>query len=244
MSQFPIALPSQDNHQMTLHREGPLFILHLHNEDNRFTTEFCTSILKALQIVEDLAIGLYDLDGMALVTVGNDKIYSNGLDLAHAISYRPFMDVFNLVLKRVLTFCIPTVAALNGHAFAGGCMLALAHDYRVMRSDRGYICMNEVDLPSALAPGMAALVREKTSPKTYRDMILQGHRYNAQQALDNELVDLICPHDQVLPKAKELALKWAPKAIAGVVYQQLKNEMYTDVVRLLGVPYHQLAAKM
>lgn len=244
MSNFPVALPSKENHQMTLSQEGPLFILHLHHKDNRFNTEFCQSILKALQIVEDYFLASEEIGDMALVTYGNDKIFSNGLDLMHALSYNPFMDIYLSVLKKLVTFCIPTVAAINGHAFAGGCMLALAHDYRVMRSDRGYMCMNEVDLPSPLAPGMAGLLRYKMSPKTYRDMVLQGHRFTAQQALDGELVDIICPGNEVLPKAKELALKWAPKAKSGIVYKQLKDEMYTDIVRLLNIPFHRLAPKM
>jgi enoyl-CoA hydratase/carnithine racemase len=94
-----------------------------------------------------------------------------------------------------------------------------------MRSDRGYMCMNEVDLPSPLAPGMAGILKHKMSAKTFRDMVLQGHRFTAQEALDQELVDIICPGDQVLDKAKELALKWAPKAKSGVVYKQLKDEV-------------------
>lgn len=105
------------------------------------------------------------------------------------------------------------------------CSLPYQIDYRVMRSDRGYMCMNEVDLPSPLAPGMSALLKHKTTPKTFRDMVLQGHRFTAQEALDQELVDIICPDDQVLPKAKELALKWAPKAKSGIVYKQLKDEV-------------------
>jgi enoyl-CoA hydratase/carnithine racemase len=51
---------------------------------------------------------------MALVTVGNDRIFSNGLDLMHAVSYPPFMEHYLTLLRRLLTFCIPTVAAING----------------------------------------------------------------------------------------------------------------------------------
>ncbi|KAI8140774.1 ClpP/crotonase-like domain-containing protein [Fennellomyces sp. T-0311] len=241
---FPLALPSASNHQMTLHREGPLFILHLHHKDNRFTTEFCKTILHALQVIEDIFLACEDPVDMALITTGQGKIYSNGLDLMHAVSYPPFMESYLTLLRRMLTFCIPTVAALNGHAFAGGCMLALAHDYRVMRSDRGFICMNEVDLPSPLAPGMAGLLRYKMTPQTYRNCVLQGHRFTATEALENQLVDIIAPEKEVLDKAKELALKWAPKAKSGIVYKQLKEEMYTDIVRLLNVPYNRLAPKM
>lgn len=94
-----------------------------------------------------------------------------------------------------------------------------------MRSDRGYMCMNEVDLPSPISPGMASLLGEKMTPKTYRDMLLQAHRFTAQEALDNQLVDIICPGEEVLAKSKELALKWAPKAKSGIVYKQLKDEV-------------------
>lgn len=114
MSAFPVALPSKEQHSMTLSKEGPLFILHLHDKDNRFNTEFCRSILKALEIVEDAFLSSEDPVDMALVTLGNDKIYSNGLDLMHALSYAPFMDIYLTVLKRLVTFCIPTVAAING----------------------------------------------------------------------------------------------------------------------------------
>lgn len=99
-----------------------------------------------------------------------------------------------------------------------------------MRSDRGYMCMNEVDLPSPISPGMAGLLRDRMSPKTYRNMLLQGHRFTAQEALDNQLVDIICPGDEVLAKSKELALKWAPKARSGIVYAQLKDEVKPYIV--------------
>ncbi|ORY94709.1 ClpP/crotonase-like domain-containing protein [Syncephalastrum racemosum] len=241
---FPVKLPSASNHQMTLSRDGPLFILHLHHADNRFTTEFCKAILKALQIVEDIFLACEDPTDMALVTIGQGKIYSNGLQLEHAVGYPPFMDYYLTLLRRMLTFCIPTVAALNGHAFAGGCMLAMAHDYRVMRSDRGYLCMNEVDLPSPLAPGMAAILRYQLTPVTFRNMVLQGHRFTAQEALDQGIVDEIAPEKEVFDRAKALALKWAPKAKSGICYRQLKEEMYTDIVRYLSIPYNRLAPKM
>jgi enoyl-CoA hydratase/carnithine racemase len=114
MTTFPLALPSNDVHHMTLSQEGPLFILHLHHKDNRFTTEFCKAILTALQTVEDYFLSCDDPTDMALVTVGNDRIFSNGLDLMHAVSYPPFMGHYLTLLRRLLTFCIPTVAAING----------------------------------------------------------------------------------------------------------------------------------
>lgn len=71
--------------------------------------------MTALQIVEDISLATDEPEDMALVTYAEGKIYSNGLDLMHAVGYPPFMENFLLMLRRMLTFCIPTVAALNGY---------------------------------------------------------------------------------------------------------------------------------
>ena len=60
------------------------------------------------------------------------------------------------MLARFLTLPVPTAAAVVGHAFGAGAMLALAHDFRVMRADRGYFCFPEVDIRIPFTPGMAA----------------------------------------------------------------------------------------
>ncbi|KAI8337129.1 ClpP/crotonase-like domain-containing protein [Chlamydoabsidia padenii] len=242
---FPRSFPSSDNAQMTLSQEGPLFILHLHHKDNRFNPEFCHALLAALQVVEDAFVTADEPSEMALVTTGNGKIYSNGLELIFAASYLPFMDLYLSVLKKLLTFCIPTIAALNGHAFAGGCLFALAHDYRVMRSDRGYICMNEVEFAAPLHPGMSAILQYKLTPVVFRNMVLRAQRFNAQEALKEGMVDVIVPENEVLPKAKELGIQLAPLAKSGsVAYKQLKDQMYVDVVARLSVPYHRLASRL
>lgn len=112
---FPVAIPSKEKHFVTLHKEGPLYILHMHNADNRFTIEFVAALNQALDIIEKAFHTSEDLEDAALVTTGNDKIYSNGLDLAGAMINPTFMDGYLLLLRRLLTFCIPTVAAINGY---------------------------------------------------------------------------------------------------------------------------------
>ncbi|CAG8777984.1 23708_t:CDS:2, partial [Racocetra persica] len=210
--------------QVTLTREGPLFILSMKNGENRFNTTFIQEINAILDEIE-FTIQQENLEQAALISIGEGKFYSNGLDLEHALSTpRFFDDYFLKLLARILTFPIPTVAAINGHAFAGGFMFAIAHDYRVMRADRGFMCMNEVEIPSPLHPGMAAIVRIKTTPRVYRDCILQAYRFSGPNALDQGLADIIAPEKDVLPKAKELALKWSKLARAGAIYRDLKKE--------------------
>ncbi|CAG8594011.1 3498_t:CDS:2 [Diversispora eburnea] len=228
--------PNPTNPMVSLSREGPLFILTMKNGENRFTTTFVNALFLALDNIEQIR-EVEDGQPAALITVGEGKFFSNGLDLEHALSTPGFFDDYYLkLLVRILTFPIPTVAALNGHSFAGGCMLALAHDYRVMRSDKGYICMNEVDIPSPLHPGMAAIVRIKMLPKTYRNCVLQGHKFTAKEALENQLVDIIVEGEKgVLSEAKELGKKWADKAKAGAIYGSLKREMYIEGINNLEI---------
>ncbi|CAG8478648.1 1643_t:CDS:2 [Dentiscutata heterogama] len=195
------------------------------NGENRFDSNFINEINAILDEIENI-IKLEKSERAALITIGEGKLYSNGLDLKHALSTPGFFDNYYLkLLVRVLTFPIPTVAAINGHAFAGGFMFALAHDYRVMRADKGFLCMNEVEYSLPLHPGMAAIVRIKMSPKTYRDCILHAHRFNGPDSLDQGLVDIIASENDVLPKAKELALKWSKFASARPFYGKLKEEI-------------------
>ncbi|KAJ3312164.1 hypothetical protein HDU76_002949 [Blyttiomyces sp. JEL0837] len=221
----------------TLTREGPLFIITLHHDDNRFSNEFISSLNAILDKVE-ATLESEKPDEAALVTMiaPSDKIFSNGLKLEVFFAEgKAYFTKYQDLMARFMSFPIPTVASLSGHAFAGGCMFAFCHDYRVMRSDRGFICMNEVDMPAALTPGMEAILKAKISSKlALRKMIMEGHRFNAAESLKFEMVDEIYEGpEKVIAGAKALAAKWAPKARAGKVYGHLKTELYTDAVRLL-----------
>lgn len=78
---------------------------------------------------------------------------------------------------RLLTYGMPTVALMNGHAFAGGLMLGMMHDYRVMNPHKGYLCLNEVELGAPLRPPMTAVFRMKLSGGTLRKLVLEAYRF-------------------------------------------------------------------
>src|SRR6185437_1551190 len=115
--------------------DDKIAIVRLGGDENRFSPAFLDDIDDALdQAVSDGAQGL--------VTTAGEKFYSNGLDLdwlsAHTDRAQWYIGRVHQLLARMLTLSIPTAAAVVGHAFGAGAMLAVAHDFRVMRADRGY----------------------------------------------------------------------------------------------------------
>ncbi|XP_071174655.1 uncharacterized protein [Mytilus edulis] len=107
---------------------------------------------------------------------------------------------------RVMHFPVPTVAALNGHTFAGGAFLAMGHDYRVMRSDRGWLCWNEVHMNLPIRADIMGVINNKISNvNAHREAIVFGRRLAAKEAKKLGLVDSVVDIDHLLQEAKRLA---------------------------------------
>ncbi len=210
-----------------LERVDQVWVLHFRSGENRFNEDFLGEFNEALDRVEGSGLPT------AVVTTGTGKFYSNGLDLewlSSATDPTGFMDQVHRLLVRVLTFPAVTVAAVNGHAFAAGAMLATAHDFMIMRSDRGYWCLPEVDLGLPLTPTMHALVRARLSRFTLHEAITTGKRYDSDAALVALIAHQSAVEDQVVPKAIALATELSAKNHETVaIHKQL---MYADVVRL------------
>ncbi|KAF8986244.1 hypothetical protein BGZ46_007775 [Entomortierella lignicola] len=233
----PKYFPNNTEKLVSITREGPLFILTMHDNENRITKEFCACICSALDHVAQVV----DTEGLteaALVSVGDSpKFYSNGLHMKKSLGVPGFsLGIFQPMLQKILTFTIPTVACVNGHAFAGGMLMAMAHDYRVMRSDRGFMCMNEIELPTGLPAGMSALLRYKLPPHVYRTVVLEAKRYPAKEALASHIVDAVPEEDGIPPAlelAKAIAKRLAPKSKAGSIITSIKNDMFPEASSLL-----------
>lgn len=126
---------------------------------------------------------------------------------------------------------MPTIALVNGHAFAGGFMTAMMHDYRIMNPHRGFLCVNELEFGAPLPATMASIFRQKVpSPNTYRAMVLESKRFNALEALKEGVIDSLGGVDEVLSFSKEFKL--VGKANTGV-YGRLKQEMWRETVGFL-----------
>ncbi|KAJ3373885.1 hypothetical protein GGF31_008770 [Allomyces arbusculus] len=238
----PLAFPRDSAKPvMTLSKAGHIFTLTMTSPpDNRFNPTFVKSMNEALDIVEDWALKSHRGEPCALITTSSsDKFYSNGLDVMYLFKNPDtwfISDQYLQLLKRVLLFPVITVAALNGHTFAGGLLFALCHDYRILRADKGLLSLNEIDLPSSLHPGMAWIARAKLPPTTVHPLIFEPKRYGGQAAVDAGLVDAIAPADQLLAVAHKWANQGAPKvARAGPIVSELKLGTYADVVEKLDI---------
>jgi enoyl-CoA hydratase/carnithine racemase len=126
-------------------------------------------------------------------------------------------------LHTILDFPFPTIALITGHVFGGACLLVLAHDYRVMNSRRGFFQMPPVNL-GLHHPGMGSLLRAKLLPAVRKKVLLEAHRYTAQEAFQDGLVDAAVPPEEMFSLALNLANKWKGKAKMGV-YGILRDEL-------------------
>jgi Delta3-Delta2-enoyl-CoA isomerase len=128
------------------------------------------------------------------------------------------------------SYPMPTLALLNGHAFAGGLMTAMHHDYRIANPSKGYLCLNELDFGAPLKPPMSSIFREKLPAATYRKVVLEAHRFAGPEALASGLVDGLGALDEAIKFATDRKL--VEKGKTGV-YGVMKWEMYRESVQLL-----------
>jgi enoyl-CoA hydratase/carnithine racemase len=215
---------------LDLKREGAVFVLTWSDGENRFRDEAIAGWNAALDEVEHAE------GPKALVTSGAGKFYSNGLDLDWAFRERKdsFPDYICEVLAivgRILTFPCTTVAACNGHAFGAGAQLLVAHDYRLMRADRGFFCMPEIDMRAFLHPGMTAVLAARLPAQTVHEVLATGRRYGGGDAKAAGIVEEALPEAELLPRAIALAAGLAAKAHP--VMKRLKSDLYPHVLAAL-----------
>lgn len=206
----------------SLDRQDSVLILDLGGGENRFHPDWITAVGTALEEVEKAE------GPRALVTAATGKFYSNGLDLEwlfeHADQGADYIRSVHELFARMLSLPVITVAALQGHTFAAGAMFSLAHDFRVMRADRGYWCLPEAEINIPFTPGMAALIRSRLAPQTAHQAMLTARRYGGSDAAATGIVDQAVTEDAVRSTAIEIAQTQASKA--GDALGTIKARMY------------------
>lgn len=204
------------------------------NPENRFSPEWLDRVHALLDEVEAAAAA----EPAALVVTATGKFFSNGLDVLHVMSHLDelgaYLDRVHTVFARLLTFPMPTVAAVNGHAFGAGAMLLRSCDSAVMRSDRGFFCLPEVGLNLGFTIGMAALLRSRLPYQSAVEAMTTGRRYGASDALVAGIVDAACEEAELLPTA--IARAKASSALKGAAIGKIKQDLHAPLLAALATP--------
>lgn len=220
-----------------LDRTADVFVLNLGDRgvgdtENRMGPEWIAEVDSLLDEVEASS------GPAALVTTATGKYFSNGVDLSWGADNLDQVDRFigtvQALLVRMLTFPMQTVAALQGHTFGGAAFFAMAHDHRIMRADRGFLCFPGVSIGASYSPGTVDMVAAKLAPRAFHDALTTGRRYGGADAAALGLVDAASPeerlHDDALARASDLA------GTRGSVLGDIKRTMYADVIQSLRAP--------
>ncbi len=219
-----------ESEMVTLDRDGEVFVLTMVDGENRWNTSFTRAMDAALD-----AIDATDGPAALVTTSGDPKFFSNGLDLDWVSSQgdhrggdrAAFGGEFMAFMARVITLGVPTVAAINGHAFGAGLMLSMCHDVRVMREDRGFLCANEMDLGMSIPHAELALFRHKLSMPVFFETVQLARRWTGPAALEAGMVQHVAAEKDVVHTAISMAaglarlgkdralFSWSKEAIFG-----------------------------
>jgi enoyl-CoA hydratase len=204
-----------------------------YNRENRFHPDFLKEMMHLLdQAEKDPEIG-------ALVVTGGDpKFFSNGLDLDWIIAHISDTDAVigylasvNKMFARWTLYPKPTVAALNGHTFAAGLFMAAHMDFRFMREDRGWICLPEVDINIPLLPGMIAICQATMTSQGFRRLYYTGGRLTGPEAVEIGFVERVYPAEALLSGCIECAATLAHKKAA--TYAEMKRRIRQGIAHIL-----------
>lgn len=213
----------------------------LNSGENRFNPEFLNAFLGVLDAVEQAT------DARTLVVhSAHEKIFSNGIDLewlapvvrgGDGAAAQAFFLQLNALFARLVSYPLLTVAAINGHAFAGGAILACAFDFRFMRSDRGFFCLPEVDLGIPFLPGMNALLKKAIPRHLLEEMQFTGKRYTAEACEAHHVILKACHQRELMHEVMAFARGLNKQRAVVVELKRRLNRSILDAIEIADAPY-------
>jgi len=177
--------------------------------DNKLNIDMVTSLLAMLDTIER------ETEALALVVKsGHTHIWTNGFDIdwilaslekGNKAEVRQFLVMDLMLRRRLLTYPLITVAALNGHVFGGGAVLSCCFDFRFMRSDRGFFCIPVIDRQYPILPGTRALLTNVLPMHIFEELILTGRRLTGTECAAGHVVSAAYNNDELMDKVMVFA---------------------------------------
>ena len=209
-------------------------VVSLNDGENRFNPEFLEAFLRVLDTIEQ------ETEARTLVVRATDeKIFCNGIDFnwiapllksGEKEPIKAFLFKLNDLFKRIILYPMPTIAAITGHAFAGGAILACAFDFRFMRTDRGFFCFPEVDLNIPFLPGMIALIKKAIPMYKFEEMQYTGKRLTGQECEAHHIVMKACHINDLMNEALAFAKTLDKQRM---IIREMKKRLYKDIIRTI-----------
>jgi len=220
---------------MRLEKDGSVAVIHMTNGANKQNLVFAEEMSLCMDEIEA------DKDICALVLTSDDeKNFSQGIDVEWLgqrmtekdfATIKAFMYGMNNIFKRNLLFPMPVIAAINGHAFGNGAMLACTCDFRFMKKDKGFFCFPEVDIGIPFLPGMIAFVRKAIPEHKFNEMILSGKRVVAEELeAAHVIVKASADSEEMLKDAMDYARTFTKKR---GIFSELKKRMHKNIVHVI-----------
>ncbi|OHD63242.1 MAG: enoyl-CoA hydratase [Spirochaetes bacterium RBG_13_51_14] len=210
-------------------------IITMSNGENRQNLEFATAMNKALDEITA------DVSAQALILTSSDeKNFSQGVDVQWTAArlqnkelqqIKDFLYGMNEVFKKLMLAPMPTIAAINGHAYGNGAIIACACDFRFMRSDRGFFCFPEVNVGIPFFNGMNAFVKKAIPYYKFVEMQFTGNRYIAPELEQHHIIRKACAsREELMTEAVSFAKTFQKKrGILG----EMKKRMYRDIIEIM-----------
>lgn len=210
-------------------------VIKMNNGQNLQHLEFAEAMNNAI----DESLADSEINAIVL-TSADEKFFSNGIDvqwLGERFAAQDFQVIkdfcygMDAVFKKLLLAPVPTIAAINGHAFGNGAILSCACDFRFMKSDRGFFCFPEVDLGIPFWPGMDAFIEKAIPQYKFNELKLTGRRAAAPELETHHVIEKACDNaDHLMTETMTFAASFQKKR---GIFGEHKRRMHKHIIAII-----------